>query len=112
MALTHWSLWVSTALIGISYSLVPAVMWPLTSRIVSPNRFGTAIGLMWVAQNAGISGANLAAGWLNDQAGASAANPAGYAAMMEFFGFASMLGVLCALALWLTAGQRRHEIKA
>jgi MFS family permease len=29
MALTHWSLWVATVLIGVSFSLVPAVMWPL-----------------------------------------------------------------------------------
>ena len=111
MALTPWSLWLSTALIGVSYSLVPAVMWPLASRIVAPNRFGTAIGLMWVAQNAGISGANLVAGWLNDRAGAGAANPAGYAAMMEFFGIASVLGFACALLLWLTAGRRQHEIR-
>ncbi|KQV87999.1 MFS transporter [Pelomonas sp. Root1237] len=112
MALTDWSLWVSTALIGISFSLVPAVMWPLTSRLVAPARFGTAIGLMWVAQNAGVSGANLMAGWLNDQAGAGAANPAGYGPMMAFFGTASALGLLCALALWLTAGRRRHEVTA
>jgi MFS family permease len=111
MALTGWSLWVATVLIGISFSLVPAVMWPLASRLVAPNRFGTAIGLMWVAQNAGIGGANLFAGWLNDRAGASAANPAGYEPMMAFFGTASVLGFVCALALWLTAGRRRHEVK-
>jgi MFS family permease len=111
MALTHWSLWVATALIGISFSLVPAVMWPLTSKLVAPSRFGTAIGLMWVAQNAGIGGANLVAGWLNDQAGASAANPGGYAPMMAFFGTASVLGFVCALLLWLTAGRGRHEVK-
>lgn len=109
MALTPWSLWVATALIGVSFSLVPAVMWPLASRLVSPSRFGTAIGLMWVAQNAGIGGANLFAGWLNDQAGAGAANPAGYGPMMLFFGIASTLGCLCALALWLTAGRRSQE---
>ena len=112
LALTHWSLWVPTALIGVSYSLVPAVMWPLTSRLVAPNRFGTAIGLMWVVQNAGISGANLVAGWLNDRAGASAANPAGYSDMMWFFGLTSVAGCVFALLLWATAGQRRHEIKA
>jgi MFS family permease len=109
MALTDWSLWVATALIGISFSLVPAVMWPLASRLVSSNRFGTAIGLMWVAQNAGISGANLLAGWLNDQAGAGAANPAGYGPMMAFFGLASAAGFICALLLWLTAGRREQE---
>ncbi|HEY9106503.1 MAG TPA: MFS transporter [Roseateles sp.] len=111
LALTSWSLWWATVLIGISFSLVPAVMWPMASRLVAPGRFGTAIGLMWVAQNAGVSGANLVAGWLNDAAGASAANPAGYAPMMEFFGVASTLGFACALALWWTAGRRRHEVK-
>jgi len=109
LALTSWSLWVPTALIGISYSLVPAVMWPLTSRLVAPNRFGTAIGLMWVVQNAGIGGANYIAGWLNDRAGASAANPGGYDAMMWFFGLTSVAGLLFALLLWMTAGRRRHE---
>jgi len=109
LALTHWTLWVATALIGVSYSLVPAVMWPLASKLVAPNRFGTAIGLMWVVQNAGIAGANLVAGWLNDGAGASAANPAGYQPMMTFFGVSSALGFAFALMLWFAAGRRHHE---
>nr|WP_255763665.1 MFS transporter [Pelomonas sp. P7] len=109
LALTSWSLWLPTVLIGVSFSLVPAVMWPLTSRLVAPNRFGTAIGLMWVVQNAGIGGANLVAGWLNDRAGASAANPGGYDAMMAFFGLTSVAGLAFALMLWLTAGRREQE---
>ncbi len=112
MAVTHWSLWVATVLIGVSFSLVPAVMWPLTSKLVSPARFGTALGLMWVVQNAGIAGANLVAGWLNDRAGASALNPAGYQPMMVFFGAMSTLGFAFALLLWLTAGRRHHEALA
>lgn len=110
MALSSASLWISTALIGISFSLVPAVMWPLTSKLVSPARFGTAIGLMWVAQNAGIGGANVVAGWLNDRAGASAQNPAGYESMMLFFGLASVAGAVFALILWLTAGRKAQEL--
>lgn len=109
LALTHWSLWIPTALIGVSYSLVPAVMWPLTSRLVAPNRFGTAIGLMWVVQNAGISGANMVAGWLNDRAGAGASNPAGYDSMTWFFGLTSVAGCVFALLLWATAGRARQE---
>lgn len=112
MALSSAGLWLSTALIGVSFSLVPAVMWPLTSRLVAPARFGTAIGLMWVAQNAGIGGANLVAGWLNDRAGASAQNPAGYEPMMLFFGIASVVGAVFALILWLTAGRRDQELAA
>jgi MFS family permease len=112
MTLTHWSLWVGTTLIGVSFSLVPAVMWPLTSKLVSPARFGTALGLMWVVQNAGIGGANLVAGWLNDRAGASATNPAGYDPMMLFFGISSTLGFGFALMLWFTAGRRHQEAVA
>lgn len=91
----------ATVLIGVSFSLVPAAMWPLVSRLVEPARFGTAIGLMWVVQNAGIAGANLVAGWLNDAAGAGAANAAGYRPMMAFFTATSALGALFALALWV-----------
>lgn len=112
MAFTHWSLWIATVLIGVSFSLVPAVMWPLTSKLVSPRRFGTALGLMWMAQNAGIAGANLVAGRLNDGAHASAYNPAGYQPMMLFFTVASALGFGFALLLWLTAGRRHHEAAA
>jgi MFS family permease len=91
----------ATVLIGISYSLVPAAMWPLVSRLVDPGKFGTAIGLMWVVQNAGIAGANLVAGALNDLAGASAANAAGYRPMMTFFAASSALGAAFAFLLWL-----------
>ncbi|WP_077036779.1 MFS transporter [Pelomonas sp. KK5] len=110
MTAAHANLWIGTALIGVSFSLVPAVMWPLTSRLLGPARFGTGIGLMWVVQNAGIGGANVLAGWLNDRAGASAANPAGYSGMMEFFGVASVIGAICALLLWYTAGRRDQEL--
>jgi MFS family permease len=95
------ALGLATVLIGVSYSLVPAAMWPLVSRLVAPNRFGTAIGLMWIVQNAGIAGPNLVAGRLNDAAGASAANPAGYGPMMAFFTFASAAGCVFAILLWL-----------
>jgi MFS family permease len=109
LAYTHWSLWIATALIGVSFSLVPAVMWPLTSRVVPTRVFGTALGLMWVVQNAGIGGANLAAGWLNDSAGASSTNPAGYLPMMEFFITSSAIGFVFAVVLWRTAGRRAQE---
>jgi MFS family permease len=101
MASGAQGLGLATVLIGVSYSLVPAAMWPLVSRIVEPNRFGTALGLMWVIQNAGIAGANLVAGWLNDRAGASALHPAGYEPMMSFFIASSALGFGFAVLLWL-----------
>jgi MFS family permease len=109
MALTHWSLWVATAMIGVSFSLVPAVMWPLAGKLVSPARFGTALGLMLVVQQAGIAGANWVAGRLNDLTAASAQNPDGYQPMMLFFGAVSALGFGFALLLWFAAGRRQGE---
>jgi MFS family permease len=110
MHLTGLDVRVGTVLIGLSYSLVPAALWPLASRLVSPNRFGTAIGVMWVLQNAGIAASNLAAGWLNDVAGASAANPGGYGPMMWFFFISSFLGFLFAVALWRHSPGRIDQV--
>jgi len=84
-------------------------MWPLTAKLVPANRLGTALGLMWVVQNAGIAGANLVAGWLNDAYGAGAQNPAGYQPMMWYFFLSSLAGFFFALALWRRAGTQRHE---
>ena len=109
MAMPHGSLGLGTVLIGVSYSLVPAVMWPLCAKLVPANRLGTALGLMWVVQNAGIGGANLVAGWLNDAYDAGALNPAGYLPMMGYFFLSSALGFGFALALWHRAGRRAHE---
>lgn len=109
MMWTSWSLWVATVLIGVSYSLVPAVLWPLANKLVSPARFGTALGFIAVAQNVGIASANLIAGKLNDNAGAGALNPGGYQSMMLFFCVTSALGFGFALLLWFSAGRRHHE---
>lgn len=109
MAVSNGSLWIGTVLIGVSFSLVPAVMWPLTARLVPQSRLGTAIGLMWVVQNAGMAGANLLAGWLNDRYAAGPLNPAGYEPMMLYFFLSSALGFVFAMMLWRTAGRGHHE---
>jgi MFS family permease len=91
----------STALLGVSFSFLPAVLWPTVVRYTPPEHLGTAYGLMTALQNAGLTGANLAAGYLNDVNGASAANPGGYSPMLWFFGSLSLAAFLCALVLWL-----------
>jgi MFS family permease len=111
LALTSWNLWIATAVIGVSYSLVPAVMWPLASRLIAPERFGMAVGLIWVMQNLGIAGANIAAGALNDRAGAGAENPAGDAPMMLFFGITSGIGAMAALLPWHRAAAAVNTLR-
>jgi len=100
LGLTSLSLWVSTAMMGISFSLVPAIIWPATTLIVEPRRLGTALGLITLIQALGMAGSNLAAGWLADKAGAGADNPAGYSAMLWFFFLLSLTALASAVLLW------------
>jgi len=100
LGLTSLNLWVSTVMMGISFSLVPAVIWPATTLIVNPRRLGTALGLITLIQALGMSASNLAAGWLADKAGAGAQNPAGYTVMLWFFFLLSLAALSSAVLLW------------
>jgi MFS family permease len=62
LGLTHWSLWISTALMGVSFSVIPAVIWPSTAMLVDPRRLGTAFGLIDALQSLGMGALNQAAG--------------------------------------------------
>ncbi len=98
---THWSLWISTAMMGLSFSVVPAVIWPATAMLVSPKRLGTAYGLINVLQSLGLAACNLAAGWLNDLNHAGAAHPEGYEPMLWMFGVLATIGAVATAALWV-----------
>jgi MFS family permease len=97
------SLRVPMAMMGIAFSLVPAVMWPSVAYIVDEKRLGTAYGLMTMIQNIGLFGFNLLIGWANDHSGASPTNPGGYALGMWIFSVTGFLGFFFA---WLL---RRSE---
>jgi MFS family permease len=99
LAYTQASLWVATVLIGIAFSLVPAVIWPAVPYIVTANRLGTAFGLMTMLQNIGMMLANLGAGALNDAGGAGPSNAAGYRPMLWMFLLLSLFGFVFAAAL-------------
>ena len=99
LAYSTASLWLSTVLIGIAFSLVPAVLWPAVPYLVEPRRLGTAYGLMFMLQNIGMMVCNLLAGALNDAYGAGPENPAGYDAMLWMFFVLSLFGFVFAAAL-------------
>ncbi len=112
LGLTDWNLWVSTVLMGVSFALVPAVIWPATTLIVEPTRLGAALGLITLLQALAMAGSNLIAGWLADRAGAGAANPAGYAPMLGFFFLTSLAALAAALALWYRErGPKGHGLE-
>jgi len=112
LGLTDLSLWVSTIMMGISFSLVPAVIWPATTLIVEPRRLGTALGLITLIQALGMAASNLAAGWLADKAGAGALNPAGYTVMLWFFFLLSLTALSAAALLWRReSGPKGHGLE-
>ena len=96
---TNVSLWVATALIGVAFSLVPAILWPAVPYLVSAERLGTAFGLAFMLQNIGMMVVNVAAGALNDANAASEQNPAGYRPMLWLFFTLSIIAFLFAVAL-------------
>jgi MFS family permease len=91
-------LWVPMAMLGIAFSLIPAVMWPSVAYIVKEARLGTAYGLMTMIQNIGLALFNWMIGAVNDASGASAANPAGHRPGMWIF---SILGFLGFFFAWM-----------
>src|SRR5207245_4616904 len=76
MAYTHVNLYIPMAMMGVAFSLIPAVMWPSVAYIVEQSKLGTAYGLMTMIQNIGLFGFNLLIDWANDYSHASADNPA------------------------------------
>jgi MFS family permease len=110
---TNWNLWISTALMGISFSVVPAIIWPATAMLVEPARLGTAYGLVNVLQNVGLAVCNLAAGWLNDAAHAGRSNPAGFDGMLWFLGSLGFVAFAFVALLWLReSGPYGHGLEA
>ncbi len=99
MAYTDIPLLVPMAMMGIAFSLVPAVMWPSVAYIVDEKKLGTAFGLMTMIQNIGLAGFNLMIGWANDYSGASVDNPGGYALGMWIFSISGFLGFFFAWML-------------
>ena len=87
------------SMMGIAFSLIPAIMWPSVALIVKSEKLGTAYGLMTMIQNIGLFGFNLLIGYANDTAGASAANPNGYNLGMWIFSSLGFFGLLFAFLL-------------
>lgn len=102
-AIIPFALIVPMSMMGIAFSLIPAVMWPMVSLVVPGEKLGTAYGLMTMIQNIGLFGFNLLIGWSNDISMASVANPGGYTPGMWIF---SSLGFF---ALFFAFMLRRSE---
>ena len=99
MAYTSVSLFVPVILMGIAFSLIPAVMWPSVAYIVDQSRLGTAYALMTLIQQIGFFLLNLLIGKANDYSGAGLQNPGGYALGMWIFSILGFVGMTIAILL-------------
>ncbi len=99
MAYTHVSLYVPMVLMGVAFSLIPAVMWPSVAYIVDQSKLGTAYGLMTMIQNIGLFLFNLMVGWANDYSHAGPDHPGGYNLGMWIFSILGFLGLTFAFLL-------------
>lgn len=87
------------SIMGIAFSLVPAVLWPSVALVVDNAKLGTAYGLMTMIQNIGLFSFNLIIGFANDFSGANAQNPEGYNLGMWIFSSLGFFGLLFAFLL-------------
>jgi MFS family permease len=100
LAYTDIPLVAPVTMLGIAFSLIPAIMWPAVAYIVEQKRLGSAYALMFLLQQGGVLLLEWMVGKSNDVAGASAANPAGYLPMMWMFTLLGVVALGSAILLW------------
>ena len=87
-------------LLGIAFSMIPAIMWPSVAYIVEERRLGSAYSMMTLCQQVGMAAVPWLIGVLNDTFAASPENPGGYAGGMWLFTVLSLFGLLFSFLLW------------
>jgi MFS family permease len=99
IAYSNVSLLVPVGMLGIAFSLIPAVMWPSVAYLVNEHRLGVAYSLMSLLQQVGFVIFNLAIGKANDVSNAGPDNFHGYALGMWIFSILGFLALFFALLL-------------
>lgn len=99
LGITHWSPIPMMAVLGVSFVLVPAAMWPSVPLVVEESRVGTAFGLMTAIQNLGLGLFPYLNGKLRDVTGS-------YTATQIMFAGLGLVGLV--FAFLLLRADKRH----
>nr|WP_321410683.1 MFS transporter [uncultured Carboxylicivirga sp.] len=106
------NLFIPVTMMGIAFSLIPAVMWPSVAYIVDEKKLGTAYALMTLIQQIGVAGFVWLVGKANDMSDASATNPQGYNMGMWIFSVLGIVGLTFSLLLYKTeTGPKGHGLE-
>lgn len=112
MAYSASSLYIPVSMMGIAFSLIPAVMWPSVAYIVDQSRLGTAYALMTLIQQIGFFLLNLLIGKANDYSHAGLDNPGGYALGMWIFSILGFVGLALSILLRVReTGPKAHGLE-
>jgi MFS family permease len=112
MAYTNITLMLPLCMMGIAFSVIPAVMWPSVAYIVKEGRLGTAYALMTLIEQVGFFAMNLLVGKANDYQHAGPGNIEGYGLGMLMFTGISLAGFIFATSLRVReAGPHRYGLE-
>ncbi len=104
MGVTHVPPAISMVVLGASFILVPAAMWPAIPLLVEKNRVGTAFGLTTMIQNAGLMLFSYLNGALRDRTH-------DYTASQVMFSSLGLAGLVFAILLWRADRRAGHVLE-
>ncbi|MGB3861836.1 MAG: MFS transporter [Candidatus Aminicenantaceae bacterium] len=96
---------VSMVMLGFSFSLVPAALWPTIPLIIEEKRLGTAFGLMTLLQNIGMTAVPWLAGKITDISGGD------YTYTMIMFASLGFVGLIFSLLLKISENKEALAIE-
>ena len=98
-AFTHIIPHIPMIFLGISFSLVPAAMWPSMVKLVEEKQIGTAYGIMYSIQNLGLAGTPILAGYILDISNKTTEGALNYTSTMLMFAGMSAIALFFAFLL-------------
>lgn len=100
------------AVLGVIFSLIPAVMWPSVAYLIEEHRLGSAYATMTFCQQLGMAAVPWMIGKTNDIFQAGAQNPAGYNPGLWIFTALSAMGLVFSYLLWrVERGPNAHGLE-
>ena len=97
-------------LLGISFSLIPAAMWPTMVQLVQEKQIGTAYGLMYSIQNLGLFGFPILSGLILDVSNPGNPDTLDYTPVIIMFAALGLLGLFFSLLLKFEDKKRNYGI--
>lgn len=110
-ALTPMMPYIPMVLLGISFSLVPAAMWPSMVKLVDEDRIGTAYGLMYSVQNLGLWGIPILAGIILDKTNPGNPVVSDYTMTILMFAGLGLVGLVFSILLKIKDKQKGYGVE-